>query len=317
MKNQAILNKKYAPNLIAALLIHDENLSALSSDAKLIYMSLYSQYVCNAGSFDSKGQQYLICTRKDMEALINKSDKPVARAVKSLVDAGLIIEFKRGKGLPNVIYLCQISDSIASVEAQLIQNSSTEESTDLSTDLPESAERVGEMPIHDEELTESESDMCPTPYIYINNTNQNNTNSKAISKKALVKAKSIKSVKTNKNNKNNKDAVVGSSSLSASPNFEQLVLDRVIYKAYVDFLNHKPTLAIKRLILAKLKTVDTEVMVEAIHRAGSKGKDWAYALGTLNNWIRMGLTTGEALADYEYELDYGVPAKHSLSQDIA
>lgn len=315
MKNQAILNKKYAPNLITALMIHDEKLSALSGDAKLIYMSLYSQYVCNAGSMDSKGQQYLICTRKDMEALINKSDKPVAKAVKSLVDAGLIMEFKRGKGLPNVIYLCQISDSIASLEAQCIQNSSTEESTGLSTDLPESDERVGEMPIHDDNLTESDSDTCPTPYIYINNTNQNNTNSFAISKKRnaksitniALKSKSISSHKNNKDNKNNKNNKgVVSPSLSSttqtkkSSSFQELIIDDSIYSTFVASFNFKPTPAIKRVIISKLKLVDHEVLMDAMQKAGYVGKDWGYALGILKNWLQVGVRTGEDLANYEF-----------------
>ena len=82
----------------------------LNSDSKLLYGFLLNRLDLSIKNkwLDENGNAYLIYARKDIEKLLNASDKTVTKAFKELSDCKLIYEKKQGRGKPNLIYVGKI-----------------------------------------------------------------------------------------------------------------------------------------------------------------------------------------------------------------
>ncbi len=59
--------------------------------------------------YDEYDNVYLIFTRKEVQTLLNLSDKTVTKAFKQLADCKLIYEKKQGSTKPNLIYVGKIN----------------------------------------------------------------------------------------------------------------------------------------------------------------------------------------------------------------
>ena len=82
----------------------------LNSDSKILYGFLLNRLTLSAKSnwIDEDNNIYLIFTRKEVEKLLNLSDKTVTKAFKQLKDCKLIYEKKQGANKPNLIYVGKI-----------------------------------------------------------------------------------------------------------------------------------------------------------------------------------------------------------------
>lgn len=82
----------------------------LSSDAKLLYGFLLNRLHLSAKNnwIDEEGNIYLIFARKDVQKLLNLSDKTVTKAFKQLSECNLISEKRQGVKKPNKIYVGKI-----------------------------------------------------------------------------------------------------------------------------------------------------------------------------------------------------------------
>ena len=79
----------------------------LNSDSKILYGFLLNRLTLSAKNnwFDKEGNVFLIFTRKEVQELLNLSDKTVTKAFKQLSDCKLIYEKKQGSAKPNLIYV--------------------------------------------------------------------------------------------------------------------------------------------------------------------------------------------------------------------
>lgn len=84
----------------------------LNSDSKILYAFLLNRLVLSYKNnwFDEKGDAYLIFTRKEVQELLNLSDKTVTKAFKQLTECNLIYEKKQASTKPNLIYVGKVSD---------------------------------------------------------------------------------------------------------------------------------------------------------------------------------------------------------------
>lgn len=82
----------------------------LNSDSKILYGFLLNRLTLSAKNnwFDKEGNVFLIFTRKEVQELLNLSDKTVTKAFKQLSDCKLIHEKKQGSTKPNLIYVGKI-----------------------------------------------------------------------------------------------------------------------------------------------------------------------------------------------------------------
>lgn len=82
----------------------------LNSDSKILYGFLLNRLKLSKRNdcYDESGNIYLIFTRKDVQELLNLSDKTVTKAFKQLADCKLIYEKKQGSTKPNLIYVGKI-----------------------------------------------------------------------------------------------------------------------------------------------------------------------------------------------------------------
>lgn len=82
----------------------------LNSDSKILYGFLLNRLTLSAKNnwIDEDNNIYLIFTRKEVEKLLNLSDKTVTKAFKQLKDCKLIYEKKQGANKPNLIYVGKI-----------------------------------------------------------------------------------------------------------------------------------------------------------------------------------------------------------------
>ena len=101
----------------------------LSSDSKILYGFLLNRLTLSAKNnwFDENGNIYLIFTRKEVQNLLNLSDKTVTKAFKQLADCNLIYEKKRGSTKPNYIYVGKIlqirkRSFVISMEEYILKN---------------------------------------------------------------------------------------------------------------------------------------------------------------------------------------------------
>ena len=82
----------------------------LSSDSKILYGFLLNRLTLSAKNnwIDTDGNIYLIFTRKEVQKLLNLSDKTATKAFKQLKECKLIYEKKQGYTKPNLIYVGKI-----------------------------------------------------------------------------------------------------------------------------------------------------------------------------------------------------------------
>lgn len=78
----------------------------LNSDSKILYAFLLDRLALSIKNnwTDENGNTYLIYTRKDLQELLDLSDKTVTKAFKQLRECNLIFEKRQGKNKPNLIY---------------------------------------------------------------------------------------------------------------------------------------------------------------------------------------------------------------------
>lgn len=83
----------------------------LNSDSKLLYGFLLNRLALSIKNnwIDENGNIYLIFTRKNVQELLNLSDKTVTKAFKQLAECKLIYEKKQGYTKPNLIYVGKIN----------------------------------------------------------------------------------------------------------------------------------------------------------------------------------------------------------------
>lgn len=82
----------------------------LNSDSKILYGFLLNRLTLSDKNnwIDENGSIFLIFTRKEVQELLNLSDKTVTKAFKQLKDCKLIYEKKQGANKPNLIYVGKI-----------------------------------------------------------------------------------------------------------------------------------------------------------------------------------------------------------------
>jgi len=87
--------------------LFNKEFKGLSSDAKILYCLLKDRHELSLSNkwFDSKGDVFLIYTRKEMECMLGLSDKTVNKAMKNLKEFNLVDEIRQGLNKPNKIYL--------------------------------------------------------------------------------------------------------------------------------------------------------------------------------------------------------------------
>ena len=82
----------------------------LNSDSKILYGFLLNRLSLSSKNHwcDENGNVYLIFTRKEVQELLNLSDKTATKAFRQLSDCKLIYEKKQGSAKPNLIYVGKI-----------------------------------------------------------------------------------------------------------------------------------------------------------------------------------------------------------------
>ena len=84
---------------------------ALSSDAKLLYALLKDKHELSLMNNwrNEKGEIYLIYTRENMAEMLGCSQPTLRKAIKQLIDKGLMEEERQGVNKPNLIYLLAVN----------------------------------------------------------------------------------------------------------------------------------------------------------------------------------------------------------------
>lgn len=82
----------------------------LNSDSKILYGFLLNRLTLSAKNnwVDDDGNVFLIFTRKEVQTMLNLSDKTATKAFKQLNECKLIHEKKQGSTKPNLIYVGKI-----------------------------------------------------------------------------------------------------------------------------------------------------------------------------------------------------------------
>ena len=109
-KIHEVLEHKFFP-VPQELFLNDKYSKKLNSDSKILYGFLLNRLSLSAKSGwvdKADGSVYQIFTRKEVQELLNISDKPATQAFKQLSNCNLIYEKRQGKGLPNKIYVAKI-----------------------------------------------------------------------------------------------------------------------------------------------------------------------------------------------------------------
>ena len=89
-------------------LMYDPTFATLSNDAKVLYMILKDRFRLSAKNrwYDKQGRVFVICSRQQMQKLLNKSENTIKKIMNELVDEKIgLIEEKRNKQSNNYIYL--------------------------------------------------------------------------------------------------------------------------------------------------------------------------------------------------------------------
>ena len=84
---------------------------ALSSDAKLLYALLKDKHELSLMNNwrNEKGEIYLIYTRENMAEMLGCSQPTLRKAIKQLIDKGLMEEERQGVNKPNLIFLLAVN----------------------------------------------------------------------------------------------------------------------------------------------------------------------------------------------------------------
>ena len=82
----------------------------LNSDSKILYGFLLNRLTLSEKNnwIDDEGSVFLIFTRKEVQTMLNLSDKTATKAFKQLNECKLIHEKKQGSRKPNLIYVGKI-----------------------------------------------------------------------------------------------------------------------------------------------------------------------------------------------------------------
>lgn len=82
----------------------------LNSDSKILYGFLLNRLTLSAKNnwIDENGNVFLIFTRKEVQKMLNLSDKTATKAFKQLNECKLIHEKKQGANKPNLICVGKI-----------------------------------------------------------------------------------------------------------------------------------------------------------------------------------------------------------------
>ena len=82
----------------------------LNSDSKILYGFLLNRLTLSEKNnwVDDEGSVFLIFTRKEVQTMLNLSDKTATKAFKQLNECKLIHEKKQGSRKPNLIYVGKI-----------------------------------------------------------------------------------------------------------------------------------------------------------------------------------------------------------------
>ena len=106
----------------------------LNSDSKILYGFLLNRLALSKKNnwFDEEGNIFLIFTRKEVQKLLNLSDKTATKAFKQLKECKLIYEKKQGSTKPNLIYVGKIEhDKNLMKVSQLVVRFTSQESENL------------------------------------------------------------------------------------------------------------------------------------------------------------------------------------------
>lgn len=87
--------------------LFNEKAASLSNDAKLLYSILLDRHSLSIANHwhNEDGEVYVICTRAEMEKLLNKTPKTIKKVKEELVSCGLIQIEPTGIGCPDRIYI--------------------------------------------------------------------------------------------------------------------------------------------------------------------------------------------------------------------
>lgn len=92
-------------------LVVGEDFSSLSVQAKILYGMLLDrmQMACKNKWMDEENRVYIIYSLDEIQSDMNVSKHKAVDCLAELEDVGLIVKRKRGKGLPNQIYVKNFS----------------------------------------------------------------------------------------------------------------------------------------------------------------------------------------------------------------
>lgn len=140
----------------------------LSSDSKILYGFLLNRLTLSAKNnwFDENGTIYLIFTRKEVQNLLNLSDKTVTKAFKQLTDCNLIYEKKRGSTKPNYIYVGKIEHD-KNIEKVIRKKAEAVKASPVTASVyrKNSVSRVGESTISESENLRARNNYINKNYI--------------------------------------------------------------------------------------------------------------------------------------------------------
>ena len=95
-------------------LLAGKNYKPMSLEAKVVYSLLLNRLTLSQrnGWLNEQNEVYLIYTREEAADTLGITYKKAIAAFKELLSYGLIIEKRRGRGFPNIIYLVKIELSV-------------------------------------------------------------------------------------------------------------------------------------------------------------------------------------------------------------
>lgn len=193
----------------------------MSNDAKILYslmrdrVSLSVKNVEKGEKYwvDEKGDIFIHATTKDIQKLLNCSDKTATKAKKELIKFGLIEDVRRGYNKPNKIYVLNV-DYLESVES--VENSWNRKNYDIG---------IVKNTIWESEILRSNQNNINKTNI--NKTNNNNNKVKEIPKINNIKDEDVNYIKSK---------------------IEHTTKNSIAYKAVITLLETKDRLIIEKYI---------------------------------------------------------------------
>lgn len=106
----------------------------LSNDAKILYGHLFDRMELSRKNkwINKKQEIYVIFTRKEIEQVLNISNKTCTKIFKELKEAQLIEEIRQGLNKPNIIYIGHVEESNVEVDLKCKKYTSRDEEYSLS-----------------------------------------------------------------------------------------------------------------------------------------------------------------------------------------